>query len=178
VKNPAAGRLLEAAAGGVTHAVGEVRTITDSLRPPAIDDLGLARALAHLAEHAQTPQLAVQTDIESPPAMAPATEVAVYRIASEALANAVRHSRARTVALRLHAEPGLGLVLTVSDDGIGLRRTPASPGSGLGLPSMRQRAEEIGGSLEVTSGSPGASSQRPGTRIRAVLPLTTPETRP
>jgi two-component system NarL family sensor kinase len=171
VKDPTAERLLVAAGGGVGHAVAEVRAITDELRPPAIDDLGLVRALALLADRVSTPGLSVQCDLEALERLAhvsPATEVAVYRIASEALTNATRHSGGSTVHLRM-ATNADQLVLVVTDDGVGCPPAsdrPAGPSSnGLGLASMRQRAEEIGGSFEVGSRPDGR-----GTQVTAVLP--------
>ena len=90
--DPRVTSLLGAAGDGVSHAVDEVRNITESLRPPAIDDIGLGPALALLAERVRTPALDVTTRIDDVSGLGPAVEVAVYRIASEALANAARHS--------------------------------------------------------------------------------------
>jgi signal transduction histidine kinase len=192
-----AASLLAAAGRGVTSAVAEVRGITDSLRPPALDEIGLARALELLAERVRTPGLEVSAHVSpqvssqvTPQASAPAgavvplgaaAEVAAYRIASEALANVARHSGATTSVLSLSVEPapdgqGPQVVLEVADNGRGLPASGAAPtsGSGLGLAAMRQRAEEIGGSFEVTSpadltrvGLTGVG----GTLVRAVLPL-------
>jgi signal transduction histidine kinase len=183
----AAGPILEAAGRGVTSAVAEVRGITDSLRPPAIDEIGLGSALTLLAERIRTPDLHVSAQVSSDVLGADVTigaaaEVAAYRIASEALANVARHSGARAAVLSLFVSNdssagGRRLVLEVADNGCGLPAAGPAPtsGSGLGLAAMRQRAEEIGGTLEVIS--PADPSRRPelggrgGTLVRAVLPL-------
>jgi signal transduction histidine kinase len=186
-----AASLLEAAGHGVTTAVAEVRGITDSLRPPAVDEIGLGPALELLAERVRTPQLQVSARVSlrmDTPAgavarLGPAVEVAAYRIASEALANVARHSGATVAVLSLAVEvgaDGLGsrAVLEVGDNGRGLPAAGPAPtsGSGLGLVAMRQRADEIGGTLEVAS--PADLSRvglagRGGTLVRAVLPLHT-----
>jgi signal transduction histidine kinase len=86
--------------------------------------------------------------------------VAAYRIASEAVANAVRHGRA--TSCRVCVAPGDdGLLVEVRDDGCGIS---ADARPGVGLSSMRERATEIGGRFELTTGSEG-------TTVRAVLPL-------
>ena len=161
-EQPAVARLLGSAGDGVAQAVAEVRAITDGLRPAALDELGLARALSALADRVRAPGLDVEVDIPEHVAAAPAVEVALHRIAAEALANAVRHSRARRVSLRVRE--GRHVELEISDDGVGLgAATSTTAGSGLGLVSMRQRAEEVGGTLEVhTSDS--------GTTVHALLP--------
>ena len=167
VADPTASALLAAAGGSVGHAVAEVRTISNGLRPPGIDDLGLARALELLAERHRTPGLAVEVAVDEVGELSAATEVAVYRIAAEALANVSRHAQATRLVLALTRDAD-SLALVVLDDGVGPDGgRDARPGSGLGIASMRQRAEEIGGSLTVRAIEPG-----PGTELRAVLPWT------
>jgi signal transduction histidine kinase len=161
VDDPLAGKLLDAAADGLAEAVGDLRSVTDDLRPPALDDLGLAASLSALADRLRTPSLEVEVDIAPLPPLPAAVDVACYRIAAEALANAARHARASRVALRVRLDDGR-LSLTVDDDGVGL---PAQPrGRGLGLSSMRQRTEEIGGRFELVATSPGTS-------VRVTLPV-------
>jgi signal transduction histidine kinase len=159
-----AARILDAAVAGVSEAVGDVRRITDDLRPPALDQLGLAGSLEALGDRLRTPALSVTVDVGELPALPAATEVACYRIAAEAVANAVRHACAQHVAMTASVA-GDSVELVVRDDGIGLvaASASASAGSGLGIASMRQRAEEIGGSLSLESSSIG-------TTVRAVLP--------
>ena len=95
------------------------------------------------------------------PALPAAVEVAAYRIVQEALTNVVRHACAHTCLIRLALEAGV-LCLEIADDGAGL---PAERRAGVGLRSMRERAEELGGSLAVEAVPTG------GTRVRARLPL-------
>jgi two-component system NarL family sensor kinase len=163
VRDSSAARLLEAASGGVAHAVAEVRTLTDNLRPPALDELGLVRALELLAERHATPGLNVAADIGPLTSIEPAVEVAAYRIAAEALTNAGRHSAARQVVLDVTADE-TRLTVRVLDDGRG--GVVEVAGAGLGLASMRTRAEEIGGQLTVGPGEGGR-----GAEVRALLPL-------
>ncbi|KAB8183082.1 hypothetical protein FH610_021360 [Microbispora catharanthi] len=145
--------------------VGDVRRIVHDLRPPALDELGLAGALEDLAldtEEAVEAGPAVTVRVPEPlPELPAAVEVAAYRIAQEALANALRHARARTIEIVARIERD-GLVLRVRDDGRGL---PEPLVEGVGSGSMRERAAELGGVLRRTSAS-GA-----GTTVEAVLPL-------
>jgi two-component system, NarL family, sensor kinase len=160
VTEPVVGGLLQSAASGVATAVDDVRAITDDLRPAVLDDLGLGAGLRGLADRMATPATAIDVDVDLDAPLPAAVEVACYRIAAEALANAIRHAGARRVAVHLDGTPAW-VSLQVEDDGVGLSERPRT--NGLGLASMRQRAEEIGGRLAVTStGS--------GTRVRAELP--------
>lgn len=135
------------------------------MRPPALDDLGLPGALRETA--AQYGQHGLDVSIEAPEQLPPlpaAVEVAAYRIALEALTNVVVHhaeARGCVVALKLDDAAG-ALCLEVSDDGRGIER---SGGAGVGMASMRERADELGGSL-VVKALPGG-----GTAVRARLPL-------
>lgn len=168
VDHPTAERLLVAAGEGVAAAVAEVRTICEGLRPPGIDDLGLSRALVALASRINTPDLEVRVAVDDTLQLDPAVEVALYRIAAEALANVTRHSGADRAALEVTA--GDRVELVVRDNGIGPDRTdPAhrTRGSGLGLASIRRRAEEVGGSARIARGPDGR-----GTEVRATLPVT------
>lgn len=157
-----ADRILRTARDDVAAALADVRRLVHDLRPPALDDLGLTGAIRQQAERLLPPGVAVQVtaaaDVESLPA---AVEVAGYRIASEALANAARHASARRVAVRLDREDG-ALVLTVTDDGVGIG--PAVP-AGVGLVSLRERAAELGGRCVVECPPDG------GTVVRAELPV-------
>jgi PAS domain S-box-containing protein len=130
--------------------VEHVRQLAGELRPMLLNDLGLEGSLRSLALGLSTAATTVQTTFPAPvPRLAEAAEVGVYRIAQEALTNALRHARARTVQLEL-AVAGPRLRLAVRDDGCGFdpsrRRTTA-----LGLLSMEERALALGGRLEVTS---------------------------
>ena len=121
-------------------AVADIRRLVYDLRPPSLDELGLVAALR---AHAANLQSRVEVVIDAPAALPPlsaAVEVAAFRIAQEALTNVVRHAQARRCELRLVLDDDLRL--EISDDGIGL---PAVPRAGVGLTSMRERAEEVGG---------------------------------
>jgi signal transduction histidine kinase len=139
------------------RAVAEVRGIVDGLRPAALDEIGVAGALEALASRDTDPIVSVECD--SLPQLPAAVEVTAYRIACEAVTNAVRHAGAGQVRLELSAVPG-ELVVTVEDDGHGFG---ADHVAGLGLRSMHERAESVGGHVEVASGPTG-------TTVRARLP--------
>jgi len=143
-------------------AVGDVRRLVDGLRPPALDTLGLAGSLrAHVdGLPAGGPRVTVAAP-QPLPALPAATEVAAYRIAVEAVTNVRRHADAATATVALHVVDGR-LVVSVTDDGAGFA-PPPTDSAGVGLASMRERAEEVGGSVTVETG-PG------GTRVRASLP--------
>lgn len=143
--------------------VEEIRRIVADLRPPALDQGGLIDALRRHADvlnaSAETPVVLVENESEPLPSLPAAVEVAAYRIALEAMTNAVRHSGGRTC--RVWVSHRDGLRITVHDDGTG-----EAPGAvGLGLASMRERAEELGGWCRVTF------RQGHGTRMEAVLPV-------
>jgi two-component system, NarL family, sensor histidine kinase UhpB len=123
----------------------ELRRISYELRPAVLDDLGLASALAALADAiARRAQIEVTDEVEAGvPSLPPDVELAVYRIAQEALTNAVRHSGCTRVRLRLSAEGG-AVYLRIADDGHGLGELPRSGG---GIRGMRERALMIGGRL-------------------------------
>jgi len=138
-----------------------IRRIVHDLRPPALDDLGLARAVEQLAERVDGGGCTVTVTADLPHPLTAAVEVAAFRIAAEGLANARRHSDAAEIEVRLMSETDR-LIVAIDDDGHGIR-TSSLPG--LGLASMRERAEELGGTFDIDS-APGA-----GTRITAILPF-------
>jgi signal transduction histidine kinase len=145
-------------------AVGDVRRLAHGLRPPALDELGLAAALQQLAQRT-TRAAGIDMQVHVPdtlPALPAAVEVAAYRIAAEALTNTVQHAAAHTCDLTVSVDPGANAVLVeVCDDGCGL--TPDRP-AGVGLGSMRERAAELGGRCDIDATPHG------GTRVRATLP--------
>jgi signal transduction histidine kinase len=160
-----AGRLLGQVGAHLKDTVAEVRTVVHGLRPPALDDLGLGDALRELAGRfggGMTVDVSVDAGTELPAAV----EVAAYSITGEALTNVARHARAHAASVRLRREAGW-LVVTVTDDGCGI---PADARPGVGLVSIRRRAEELGGTLEVASAA-GAGPAARGTAVTARLPL-------
>ncbi|HSN77960.1 MAG TPA: GAF domain-containing sensor histidine kinase, partial [Anaerolineae bacterium] len=156
-----AGRTLNEIKAQTQAAIGDVRQLVYDLRPPALDQLGLAGALQEQAARATHGVLDVQVvaphDLQALPA---AVEVAAYRIVTEALTNVVRHSQARHCTIWLCLDDAL--YVAVDDDGIGL---PVDLRAGVGMASMRERAEELGGALRSERRLEG------GTRVIARLPV-------
>ncbi|HEY8283530.1 MAG TPA: sensor histidine kinase [Chloroflexota bacterium] len=141
-------------------ATAEIRRVVYALRPPALDELGLVSALREQA--AQYGHGGVHMVVEAPepfPPLPAAVEVATYRIAQEAMTNVLRHARARTCVVRLAIDEGVRL--EIADDGRGLDGAR----TGMGLTSMRERAEELGGWCVVKSLPEG------GTCVQAQVPL-------
>jgi signal transduction histidine kinase len=149
----------ETAAAGMT----DLRDVILRLRPAALPAGGLVPALGHLLDTLQALhgcRTSAMLDAE-PPTSADVRQ-ALYRIAQEAVQNAVKHARAGHVSVRLFGED-TDVVLEVVDDGQGFRLDREYPGR-LGIRSMRERAEGVGGRLDIVSG-PGT-----GTSVRARLP--------
>lgn len=157
----AAERQIAATSAQVQDVVADVRRLVHDLRPPALDDRGLVGALRQQAERLSDDRLAVRVkagDLGNLPA---AVEVAAYRIVGEALINVRRHASASTASVVLDAVDG-HLLVEVADDGVGI---PAAAEAGVGLVSLRERADELGGRCEVTCPAGG------GTTVKAWLPL-------
>jgi signal transduction histidine kinase len=150
--------------------VGEVRRLVYDLRPPALDELGLVGAIRERAARHQAAAGDLRVTVDAPEPLPPlpaAVEVAAYRIVQEALTNVFRHARASACSIRLSCYDDRALEVEIMDDGVGL---PHRPGRGVGLFSMRERAAELGGTCEIGPAFP-ENRQRPGTRVRARLPL-------
>lgn len=157
--------LLDDVIEGAQQAVTDLRHVVHALRPPALDALGLGGALRAYAETHTRGGLRTVVDVAEPlPVLPAAVEVAVYRIAVEAITNVTRHADATVCTLSLSAA-GDCLLLEVMDDGRGLG-VDATPG--VGLVSIQTRAAELGGQCAVTAGADG------GTAVRARLPLPSP----
>jgi signal transduction histidine kinase len=154
-------------------AVGDIRRLVYDLRPPVLDELGLAAAIRERATQYAAPRgggsgqngaAGLQVEVDAPETLPPlpaAVEVAAYRIVQEALMNAARHAGAQHCRIRL-AVAG-DLEVEVLDDGTGI---PAGHRVGVGLDSMRERAEELGGRCVIQQRGPAG-----GTRVWACLPL-------
>jgi two-component system, NarL family, sensor histidine kinase UhpB len=153
-----AGEEVLAVRDGVLGAVEDVRRLARSLRPEALDALGLVPALTNLVERlGERTGVEVRRDLERHlPPLAPDAELAVFRVAQESLTNALRHAGATRLEVRLRAE-GAGAVLRVADDGRGLPHGAEVPGGG--LRAMRERALLAGGRLEVGPGPEGRGSE-------------------
>lgn len=147
----------------IQQSLEEVRRISRELRPEALDELGLRGALTALCSRVGGQSgIHVHRDLQGPlPELRSEVELAVYRIAQEALTNAVRHSQAENVTLSLSSENNQ-LSLTVRDDGRGLGDDAVE---GTGMTGMRERAMLIGAELDVES-TPSA-----GVTVSLRLPL-------
>lgn len=141
----------------------ELADLIGALRPLRVQEQGLARALRALAgEWSAQTGIVVEVRAQDVAQLPPWVEQAFFRVAQEALANAARHSGARTVSLSL-ARDGNQIRLEVADDGIGFE-VDAAQEKGMGLRNMRERMEAAGGNLFIDS-APGR-----GTRVLAVWP--------
>lgn len=141
-----------------TSALEEVRSVAERVRPPRLEARGLASALHEMALACGVP-VALELDPVVADELSAVQVLEVYRIAQEALGNAIRHAQAREITMRIERATH-GLRLVISDDGIGFDARRVSP-RGLGLTGMRERAELLGGRLRVSS--------RPGGGTRVVL---------
>jgi len=154
--------LLSALLDESQRAITDIRRLVYALRPPELDELGLIAALRAQIARSVSGRLTITLDApDSLPSLPAAVEVAAYRIAQEGLINVVRHAEASTCLIRLVVAGAGGVCLEIVDDGRGL---PPVRSPGVGLLSMRERAEELGGDC-VIGPAPGG-----GTRVSARLP--------
>jgi two-component system sensor histidine kinase UhpB len=164
---PEAGRaaLLEIA-DVIRESIDAVRRISRELRPEALDDLGLANALLTLCRRiARHSGVRIEPELDLPggmPDMPSQTELVIYRVAQEALTNAIRHAEASQITLSLRVA-GDHITLRVRDDGRGI--AVPLPGDTSGISGMRERSLLIGAQLTIRS-SPGA-----GTEVQLDAPL-------
>jgi len=149
--------------------IEDIRHLVYELRPPTLDQLGLAEAVraqaAQCSREEARDESSLQITVEAPEALPPlpaAVEVAAYRIAQEALTNVVTHAKARHCIVRLEVRDELHL--EIIDDGVGITNGRLR-NNGLGLLSMRERAEELGGTYLIEPVLGG------GTRVLTSLPL-------
>ncbi len=160
----------------VRGTIADVRQLVYDLRPPVLDQYGLLGAIRE--EGVRIAGASLDVSLEAPEQLPPlpaAVEVAAYRIVTEALTNVVRHAQAGHCVIRVSVPISAGdgeptnaeLGIEIYDDGRGI-----APGAkrGVGLHSMRERAEELGGTCVVEAGP------RHGTRVRACLPAQGPRT--
>jgi signal transduction histidine kinase len=156
----------------IQTSLADIRRLVYNLRPPSLDELGLLGAIRESAAQygwlGEKPgngsgtsplQIVVEAPERLPPLPA-AVEVAAYRIVQEALTNVVRHAQAKSCRIQLSLAEMLSLEITDDGQGLPLERRP-----GVGLASMRERAQELGGSCQVETRSEG------GVRVLARLPL-------
>jgi signal transduction histidine kinase len=154
--------------------IQDIRRLIQDLRPAALDELGLMSTLREYVaryeeEHGlevtlTLPALSEAEGPEGDERLPAPLETALFRVVQEALANVARHAQARRVEVAMTHDRE-GVTLRVADDGRGFDPVAPRPGTHLGLWSMRERVEQLGGRFEVES-APGA-----GTTVRATIPL-------
>jgi signal transduction histidine kinase len=148
----------------VDDTIDSVRRIAARLRPPVLEDLGLAAAIDALLERFVR-QTRLEVELQADGAEVPAVaRRALYRIVQEALTNVARHAQAKSVRVRLESLPEL-VVLEIADDGRGIPPGVIDNPGGLGLVGMRERAAALGADFQVLVGPGG------GTSIRVSVPL-------
>lgn len=158
----AAEEMLDALERELSQQGEEVRRLSRSLVPLALEDGDLTSALRSLADRFSGADLTIAVSVAPDVELDPSVQVAVYQMASEALLNVSRHAQASRCELVLRRRADGDTLLVVSDDGVGI---PADSVEGVGLRSMRERAEELGAALRI-DGSPAGA----GSRIELRLP--------
>ena len=176
-KADAVSSLIEDSLGVIDEALRRVRNMSLDLRPPHLDDFGLTSALRwYIDRYAKRAGTGVQFIDEQPAEhsrLRRDLETACFRIVQEALTNVARHANAKSVSVRLARSNGY-LILSIEDDGagfeVGALRKYQSANATLGLRGMEERAEAVGGRIEIKS------ARGQGTKIRAQLPIVSPKT--
>jgi signal transduction histidine kinase len=157
-----------------TRSVEGVRRLAVELRPPELDDLGLVEAIRwHLDDFSGVSGVGTRLQVSGPTdRLPPTTELALYRIVQEAIANVGKHSGARTALVSLERHDGT-VTVKVEDDGAGfdVARTLAGKDRGIGLFGMHERAELLGGKMSISS------EVGRGTSVTAQLPVAQGATR-
>lgn len=157
-------KLLRTLRGQVRAMITDLRRLVYALRPPELDEIGLISALrGHAMLAQQSSGVSIRLLVpDTLPLLPAASEVAAFRIIQEALTNVVRHAQATDCQVVLELISMDRLLITITDDGKGL---PDRHQAGIGMHTMRERAEELGGRCEVMAGPTG------GTCVRVCLPL-------
>ena len=153
-------QLIDELRDDVSAATADIRHLVYELRPPMLDEFGLIDAIRNF----KLGDSGLRLDVIAPepmPRLSAAVEVAVYRIASEAIHNVIKHADATACGVEIEIEPEQ-LILTVSDDG---HYVPADQPDGIGLSSMQERTAELGGTFAIQPGEAG------GAYITVHLPL-------
>lgn len=146
----------------LTHRAQDVRLMSRSLLPPALEEGRLGDALDALARRFSSDGMLVEVDAEGADRVDSRRQVTIYHVAAEAVLNAHRHAAATHCAVRLEPVCDGALRLTVTDDGRGLSDADET---GVGLRSMRERAAELGGALTIAG-----TDREGGTTVTMVLP--------
>jgi signal transduction histidine kinase len=149
----------------LTETQREIHRVIFDLRPSLLDDLGLPTAIKWYARnYLEAEGLDVRLEVEDELQVPAAVEITAFRIYQEIVTNILRHAKAETVSVELYTDGG-NLVLAVEDDGAGFE--PGQRAAGAGIVGMRERAELVGGRLDLDS-EPGL-----GTHVRLEIPLDT-----
>ncbi len=152
-------------AAAAERALEEVHAISYALRPPELDRLGLAKAIAAMVRRAgEASEIRFQTQLESDGALPNGADIQLFRIAQEAVNNLVKHSGAKTARVELWFDEA-GAHLVVADDGRGLPAAKRESGNGLGLPGIQERARLIGAQCKWLSQAGN------GTTLSVLVPL-------
>lgn len=161
-------KLLKQIETEIESVIDDIRRLVYNLRPPTLDELGLIDTVREYVDRLDaeeyTDSVALKITVEAPevlPALPAAVEVAAYRIVQEAITNVIRHADAQACRVRFLMEETLQI--EICDDGKGIEEVERI--RGLGLTSMRERAEELGGTLSIKKIKSG------GTQVTACLPL-------
>lgn len=164
--DPEAARRLARLSELLDSGIDVKRRIIEHLRPSSLDHLGLAPSVKwHVEETCRDAGLACQARFKGTvERLSPEVEIAVYRVVQEAMTNIVRHARASRVEFCMERIRE-GVVVAVSDDGVGMADVAAAMRSAYGMGSMKQRVSAVGGKLDVMS------SPAHGTRVRAFVPI-------
>ncbi|MFS0863981.1 sensor histidine kinase [Fredinandcohnia sp. 179-A 10B2 NHS] len=146
----------------IRNAVDLIRKLAYNLRPPSLDEYGLGGAISELVQNQLDNNITIKLELpESFPVLGAAVEVAVYRIVQEGLVNIKKHSRATSVSVKIVIGEGT-LSILIRDNGIGL---PKRKRSGVGIITMRESAEELGGTFFIENIESG------GTAIKGSIPF-------
>jgi signal transduction histidine kinase len=146
----------------LAEATSVARNLSRGLHPITLTANGLPKALEELA--ARVPQnVRFKWPTSKKLDLDPSVALHVYRIAEEAVGNAVRHAQAKSITIELHTIPGRKIALAITDDGKGFRERPGP--EGMGLQNMRYRARVIHGTLRI------ASAPKRGTVVTCILPI-------
>ena len=144
-------RMVDRSLAGARSGLTEARRAIAALRASALEELGLVVALEKMADDmSETTSVRVDAVIDDVGVLDPSVEQVTYRIADEALTNVVRHSGASQATVRMSRD-GRRLVLSVADDGGGFDPATAGDDGAYGLAGMRERAELVGGVLDIES---------------------------
>jgi signal transduction histidine kinase len=158
------GEQQEALGHALETGIASARKIAGELRPPLLDDFGLAAAVRHFARETLAPvSLAFEVDIRDEDRLGPAQALALFRIAQEAVTNILRHAKAGRIRF-IGQRQANRYVFAIEDDGPGFEPSRVRRGA-IGMASMSERASLFGGALQVTS------ADGKGTRVEATLPL-------